>query len=58
MRQCISYCKKKNHYCSILEEDIALNVRVGWVRKNDYYATWFMHMFVYVQFYTFTVVLS
>ena len=39
-------CQKHNDYCSIFEEDPALNVRVKWVRKNDNFATWFMHMFV------------
>ena len=51
-------CKKTNDYCSIFEEDTTLNVRVGWVRKNVNFATWYMHMFVYVQSYTFTVVWS
>ena len=37
---------KRNDYYTIFEEDTALNVRVGWVRKNDNFDTWFMHMFV------------
>ena len=51
-------CGKRNEYYTIFEEDTTLNVRVGWVSKNDNFATWLMHMFVYVQCYTFTVVWS